>query len=135
MPKSSKYEYKAARINEHDYTKDIEDTGHRIRERREALGLSLDSLAGIISGDKSGLSRIENGTRIPKYDMILKLCDALNTTPAKLCPNRFYDSGPEYLTEIHRRLMNLPTTERATAIRYINALLDGLQPKHQGSSH
>ena len=89
--------------------------------------MSLDELADRIDSDKSSLSRIENGDRIPRLDRVLQIADALKTTPAKLLPNRFMDDkNADLLPQIHRRLMRQTAEQRRTSLRYICAMLDGL---------
>ena len=110
-----------------DYKKDIMEFGRKVRARREELNMSLDELADRIDSDKSSLSRIENGDRIPRLDRVLQIADALKTTPAKLLPNRFLDDkNADLLPQIHRKLMRQTTEQRRTSLRYICAMLDGL---------
>lgn len=116
-----------------DYKKDIEEFGRKVRARREAMNLSLDYLADRIDSDKSSISRIENGERIPRLDRVLQIADALHTTPAKLLPNRFLDDGSsELLPQIYKRLINQTAEQRRTSLRYICAMLDGLALQADG---
>lgn len=116
-----------------NYKKDIEEFGHKVRVRREEMNLSLDYLADRIDSDKSSISRIENGERIPRLDRVLQIADALHTTPAKLLPDRFLDDGSsELLPQIHKRLMNQTVEQRRTSLRYIVAMLDGLTLQADG---
>lgn len=110
-----------------NYKKDIAEFGRRVRARREQLGISLDELANRINGDKSALSLIENGERVPRLDRVLQIADALHTTPAKLCPNRFLsDENESLLPQIYKRLQKQSVEQRRTSLRYICAMLDGL---------
>lgn len=110
-----------------NYKKDIAEFGRRVRARREQLGISLDELANRINGDKSALSLIENGERVPRLDRVLQIADALHTTPAKLCPNRFLsDESESLLPQIYKRLQKQSVEQRRTSLRYICAMLDGL---------
>ena len=110
-----------------NYKKDIAEFGRRVRVRREQLGISLDELANRINGDKSALSLIENGERVPRLDRVLQIADALHTTPAKLCPNRFLsDVSESLLPQIYKRLQKQSVEQRRTSLRYICAMLDGL---------
>lgn len=111
-----------------DYRKDIAEFGRRVRARREKLSMSLDELADRIDSDKSSLSRIENGDRIPRLDRVLQIADALKTTPAKLLPNRFMDDkNADMLPQIYRRLMRQTAEQRRVSLQYICAMLDGLE--------
>ena len=108
-----------------DYEKDILDFGTKVRTIREAQGLSLDNLANLTGIDKAALSRIENGTRIPKYDTFLRIVDALNSPLTNFMPSRFFEDDGTWF-RIRAYLMILPEQERTEAERYILAMLVGL---------
>ena len=108
-----------------DYEKDILDFGTKVRTIREAQGLSLDNLANLTGIDKAALSRIENGTRIPKYDTFLRIVDALNSPLTNFMPSRFFEDDGIWF-RIRAYLMILPEQERTEAERYILAMLVGL---------
>ena len=125
MPKHSKYKGLSAQHS--NYSKDIKDFGANVRKHREMRGLSLDALGDLIDSDKGAVSKLENGDRIPRYDTVLKLCDALEITPAMLSPHRFFDAeGIASLSQIHRLLMRLPVEQREVAVMCICAMLEGL---------
>lgn len=125
MPKQSKYRSHAPQY--FDYVQDIKEFGANVRKQRDEKGLSLDELSDLIGSDKAALSRIENGERVPRYDTVLRIADALNTTPAELGPARFSDHGlSPVLPQIYQRLWRLPEEKRQDAVEYINAMLDGL---------
>ena len=108
-----------------DYEKDILDFGTKVRTIREAQGLSLDNLANLTGIDKAALSRIENGTRIPKYDTFLRIVNALNSPLTNFMPSRFFEDDGTWF-RIRAYLMILPEQERTEAERYILAMLVGL---------
>ena len=60
-------------------------TGKRIKECREALGLSVDKVAAVLGKNRATVYRYENGyiDDIP-ISIVLKLAEALHTTPAYL---------------------------------------------------
>lgn len=108
-----------------DYERDVLDFGAKARRIRETRGLSLDNLANLTGIDKAALSRIENGTRIPKYDTFLRIVDALDSPLADFMPGRFFaDDGIWF--RIRALYMSLPDQERAEAERHIHAMLVGL---------
>lgn len=55
------------------------ELGRRLRERRLAQGLTLESLAAKAGFDKGYLSRIENGKKVPPIATLSRLAAALNT--------------------------------------------------------
>ena len=59
--------------------------GTKIKQLREARGMSLDDVAKICGTSRQAIYKYENGivTNIP-YDRIILLAKALNTTPSQL---------------------------------------------------
>lgn len=55
-----------------------------IRERREHLGLSQESLAEACGFDRTYISMLERGTRNPSLQSLLKIASGLNTSVSKL---------------------------------------------------
>lgn len=51
--------------------------GGRIRETRERRGLSLTELSVAVGSDKSALSKIEKGERVPSLETIGRLADEM----------------------------------------------------------
>ncbi len=58
--------------------------GRRVRERRTALGLTLDQLAAAVDRAPSQLSAIENGKREPRLPLLRALASALDVTVDEL---------------------------------------------------
>ncbi|PRI11811.1 XRE family transcriptional regulator [Leucobacter massiliensis] len=58
--------------------------GRRIRERRTALGLTLEQLAAAVDRAPSQLSAIENGRREPRLPLLRALAAALDSTVDEL---------------------------------------------------
>ena len=52
--------------------------GGRIRETREQQGLSLTDLSVAVGSDKSALSKIEKGERVPNRETLSKLADEMD---------------------------------------------------------
>ncbi|MCX7627934.1 MAG: amino-acid N-acetyltransferase [Methylophilaceae bacterium] len=73
--------------------------GHVIRQRRKALGLTLQQLAARVATDTGNLSRIERGLQGISEPMLMRICAALNCTPAALYQDcdtstKFSGEGP-----------------------------------------
>lgn len=64
--------------------KRIMQLGNTIRNRRQAIKMTLDTLAKAIESDAGNLSRIERGELGISEGQIRKIASALNTTPASL---------------------------------------------------
>lgn len=58
--------------------------GAKIRERREAAGMSQKQLAAALGVDPSAVSLWESGKTYPSYTNILKLSEVLNCNPGDL---------------------------------------------------
>ena len=59
--------------------------GSNVRRRREALGLTQESLAEKADLDQTYISGIERGLRNPGIINVAKLAKALQATTAELC--------------------------------------------------
>lgn len=55
-----------------------------IKKKRESLNIKQSELAETIGVSTVTLSRYENGVRQPKFDVLMKIASALNTTVASL---------------------------------------------------
>lgn len=63
--------------------------GDRLREAREAAGLSRPELAKKLGVTKSAISNYENGVSSPKEDVMLKIFNALAVEPNYLFQDSF----------------------------------------------
>lgn len=79
---------------------DYKELGRRIAARRRELGLKqaeVNEAAGL--SDKY-LSNIERATSVLSVDVLMKLCDALDTTPDRLLLGIAHEDGPSDLKKI-----------------------------------
>ena len=114
-------------MQEHNYELDIAEFSDKVRSIRKNTGLSLDDLARRLESDKSPLSKIESGRRIPKLDMVFRIADAMNVPASVLLPDRFLlRNGDAEWSDLYHLYTCLPESERETAVRYIRAMLTGL---------
>ncbi len=60
--------------------KNIKDVGSRIREARKAMHLSQNELAEMVNISPSHMSDIENGKKIIKLDIFMRLTEALQVS-------------------------------------------------------
>jgi transcriptional regulator with XRE-family HTH domain len=58
--------------------------GENIAKQRKKLNLTQEKLAEIANIDQAAISRMENGTVIPKFDRLEAIADALQCTVAEL---------------------------------------------------
>lgn len=61
--------------------------GSALKKACERAGVSKRQLAAAASLDRAAITRIEQGKRAPKFDKLLLLAHAANTTPAALLAN------------------------------------------------
>ena len=62
--------------------------GARIRERREALGLSLADVAAKLGIGRQNIHRYEAGARLPTLEALYPLADALDCNVSDLTPSQ-----------------------------------------------
>jgi transcriptional regulator with XRE-family HTH domain len=74
---------------------EAEHFGPRLRELREAAGLTQVELAGRAGIHPQALVKLEAGNRVPSWDSVLALaealgvsCDAFTAAPARVGPRR-----------------------------------------------
>lgn len=60
---------------------DYQEIGRRIALRRHELGLKQTEVCELCSLNEKYLSNIERAKSIPSIDVILRLCNSLDTTP------------------------------------------------------
>lgn len=105
--------------------------GHRVKARREALGMSQDELAALLQTDKRQVVRWEKEQTDPSSSTVVALIVALQTTSAYLFGE---DDNPaphyreEDLTAQERELI-LAIRERQTrkAVRILANLSDDIE--------
>ena len=112
--------------NEHDRT----ETGDKIRERRLALGLSQDQLADRLGSKRNDVSRYENAGHEMGICTFFQYCDALETNPLALCPDRYMTDS---LTHLVRLFGQLTGPQREAVLRVAEAMLPTAAGEHENS--
>lgn len=101
------------------FSPDVYETGKRIRQAREAAGLSQGKLAEKMNMSSNAISRYELGEREMGISILYRFAEALHTTPDKLAPERFGKNtgiNPE-LDELAGIFMDLNDSDRAQLLR------------------
>lgn len=105
--------------------------GKRIAERRRELGLKqyqLNERAGL--SDKY-ISCIETAKSIPSIDVLMRICDALETTPNHILLGTAADTdSPNFDRQICERIATLDTESKKFVMDFIDLILkyDGRLP-------
>lgn len=60
---------------------DYKALGERIAKRRKVLNMTQDDVAEATGLSNNHISNIENSHSIPSIDTLIRICDAIDTTP------------------------------------------------------
>lgn len=90
-------------------TPDQREVGQRIRNAREACGLSQEKLGAMLDVDGNTIYRYENARGgAMTLDTFFRIADALDSAPNQLSPSRFdtHDHNTQRLIEAFSQLTN-----------------------------
>ena len=93
-------------------TINYKEIGRRIAQRRRELGFKQYEVCEMIDVNYKYLSNIETGRSTPSLEIIMKLCEALQTTP-------------DYL------LLGTISTEKAVTHKQLSQRIDELDTKNK----
>ncbi len=79
--------------------------GRRIKEARQARGLSQEALSEKVGMSSKYLSSVERGKENPTLDTLIKLANALGVEPSELFSYQ-HERSPKELKQLISRLMN-----------------------------
>lgn len=102
---------------------DFEKIGKRIAARRRELGLKqwqVEQKAGIAG---KYLSNIEHGRTSISIDVLMKLCNALNTTPDTFLLDTAGSDNNDYLHSINSRLRQMSSKQARLALSLMDWIL------------
>lgn len=74
-------------MNDRQAEKIVKAVAVKLKERREALGLSMNQVAKLSNLDQRAVSRIEKGEFSPTLRAVLKICAALKVKLRSLLPD------------------------------------------------
>ena len=57
------------------------EVGRRMAKRRKELSLKQREVCEMVDANYKYISNLETGRSVPSLEMVMKLCEALNTTP------------------------------------------------------
>lgn len=103
------------------YSNDVYEVGGKIREAREAAGLTQEQLAERSNISGNAISRYETGESEMRIGTLFKIADGLGTSPEELMPERFSKEKADD-TEIMAVLNQLDEDDRAAIMHLIRKL-------------
>jgi transcriptional regulator with XRE-family HTH domain len=71
---------------------------YNLRRHRVAVGISQEELGERTELHRTEISLLERAGREPRFATLLKLCDALSTTPDALCEGAAWDHKAKKFT-------------------------------------
>ena len=77
----------------------------RLREAREAKGLTQQELANIVGVSKSAIANYETGVSAAKEQVLIKLFSALDVTPNYLWQDEMEDVKSSFVCSYHERVI------------------------------
>jgi transcriptional regulator with XRE-family HTH domain len=95
--------------------------GKAIAEKRKALKLSQDDLAGLVEVDAETISRFERGAVLPSLQRLSRVAEALETGLGELLlgASKLPSDQEQQLVAVMRKL---PTKEKQLLIEFANLL-------------
>lgn len=100
--------------------------GVRIKQYREAKGLSQEKLGELIDTSNRHLSKVETGVKYPSLELIIKIANALDITPDLLLTDYLSGSKETQNTELMDIFFHCNDTETAILmdmLKHLKALL------------
>lgn len=101
---------------------DYSMVGQRIAARRKQLGLKQYQVCEMINVNYKYLSNLETGRSAPSLELIMSLCDALDTTPDYLLTGT--DKSQITVNDITDKLKKLNNSNRMLVNGIIDLMLD-----------
>lgn len=99
----------------------------RLREAREANGLSQRDLADKLGLKVAIVSHWETGRRLPSLDVLVRLCEVLNRTPEFFLVEDI--GGAKELSKPVKRLARLAETLNAENVQTLISVADSLSKR------
>lgn len=110
---------------------DYKELGKRIAKRRRELGLKQYQVSERAGLSDKYISCIETAKSIPSIDVLMKICDALETTPDSLLLGTVNDSSVEtYERQIIAKLTGLDGKSRRFAVEMLDRFVQYEADRH-----
>ncbi|MBR5179217.1 MAG: helix-turn-helix transcriptional regulator [Lachnospiraceae bacterium] len=96
--------------------------GTRIKELRQEIGLTQESLAEIVGCNTSHISNIENNHTKVSLNVLLTIANTLNTSIDYLLSDQYDSEASALDNEILHQVSVLPVSKKKQILRVIKAL-------------
>ncbi|HOA55132.1 MAG: helix-turn-helix transcriptional regulator [Acetivibrionales bacterium] len=105
---------------------DYRSLGKRIAKRRKVLNLTQEDVAEATGLSNNFISNIENSYSIPSIDSLLKICEAIDTTPDYLLLGNisYSDAEEDLRNRINRRLKLCNHKQLKLIERFVSWVID-----------
>lgn len=103
---------------------DLKAVGQRIKEAREAKGLTQEDLAAIVDLSPTHVSVIERGLKVAKLDTFVAIANALDVSADSLLIDVVTQSTTGVTNELSELLMKLPLKEKRRILKAVKVLAE-----------
>lgn len=103
---------------------DLKTVGQRIKEAREAKGLTQEDLAAIVDLSPTHVSVIERGLKVAKLDTFVAIANALDVSADSLLIDVVTQSTNGVTNDLSELLMKLPLKEKRKILKAVKILIE-----------
>ena len=102
----------------------LKAVGQRIKEAREAKGLTQEDLAAIVDLSPTHVSVIERGLKVAKLDTFVAIANALDVSADSLLIDVVTQSTNGVANDLSELLMKLPLKEKRKILKAVKILIE-----------
>lgn len=103
---------------------DLKAVGQRIKEAREAKGLTQEDLAAIVDMSPTHISVIERGLKVAKLDTFVAIANALDVSADVLLIDVVAQSTNGATNELAEIIAKLPVKEKRKILKAVKVLVE-----------
>ena len=103
---------------------DLKAVGQRIKETREAKGLTQEDLAAIVDLSPTHVSVIERGLKVAKLDTFVAIANALDVSADVLLIDVVAQSTNGATNELAEIIAKLPVKEKRKILKALKVLVE-----------
>ena len=101
--------------------------GKRIKEQRKRLNLTQSELAYKLGVSENYISMLERGVKFPRYETLVALLNALDTSADSIFCDVVNRSSPYFETELSARFSKLKPGDKERAMEMIDVILKQIE--------